>query len=199
VEGRKRAGKTRRRLDEPLDHPTVRERADPDPEAAAALLPEVYDELKRIARADLRRQPMGHSLDPTEVVHEAYARLSSDAARTWNDRIHFVAVAATAMRHLLVDHARRKGAARRGGGWQRVTLSGVASLSDGEDVAIEDLHRALEDLARLDPRQARIVELRFFGGLTIDEVATALDLGTTTVENHWTFAKAWLHERLAQT
>lgn len=184
---------------ERLDDPTVQGLERGDPAAAELLLPPVYDELKRIARSYLRRHPGAHSLEPSELVHEAYARLSGDESHTWNGRIHFLAVSARAMRHLLVDRLRRKGAMRRGGGWQRVTLSGIASLDSLTAVELEDLHDALEELARLDARQARIVELRFFGGLTIAETATVLDLGTTSVENHWSFARAWLRERLSRS
>lgn len=188
-----------RTLLERLGDPTVRGLERGDPAVADVLLPLVYDELKRVARSCLRRRPGMHSLEPTELVHEAYARLSGDQSREWNGRIHFLAVAARAMHHLLIDRARRRGALRRGGGWQRVTLSALASLGTENEVGIESLHDALEDLARLDERQARIVELRFFGGLTIAEAAEVLGLSTTSVENQWAFARAWLRERLCRT
>lgn len=168
-------------------------------EAAALeeLLPRVYDELHRIARGRLRREAPGHTLSPTDVVHEAFLELVPLERLRFAHRSHFFAVASRAMRNVLVDHAVRRKAAKRGGGAAAVTLDD--SLPTG-GLPVDDLvalGRALERLERLDERQARVVECRFFGGLSLDETAEALGISPATVSRDWTFARAWLHRELS--
>lgn len=160
------------------------------------ILPEVYEELRRIAALHLRRERRGHTLQPTAVVHEAWLRLSELEHLRIDDRRGFLVAAAGAIRRVLVDHARGRATRKRGGGAARVTLSGLSSDEDStlDLLALDD---ALAGLAALDPRKARVVELRHFGGLTIAEAAAALGVGTTTVEDDWAFARAWLRRRLA--
>lgn len=169
----------------------------PEKPGAAALFPVVYDQLRRLAQGYLRQAP--HTLQPTALVHEVYLRVSRESAAP-TDRSHFVAVAATAMRQILTDHARRKYARKRGGGAARVTLDGSA-LADGhgEGRAVDVLavNDALERLAALSERQARIVELQFFGGLTVDEVAQVLEVSKSLVEKEWRRARAWIQSQLA--
>ena len=159
--------------------------------------PLVYDELRRLAHRQLRREASGHTLGTTALVHEAYLRLAAQAPGAWRDRPHFLALAATAMRRILVDHARRHGAHKRGAGARRVPIENVESLA-AEDraellVALDD---ALSRLAALDARQARVVECRFFGGLTEDETAQALGVGLRTVKRDWAKARGWLYREL---
>jgi len=159
------------------------------------LVPVVYDELRRLARSHLRRLRPGQTLDTTALVHEAYLKLSRSDPR-WQNRRHFFATASKVMRHLLVDAARRRGAARRGGELERVALrdDDAAVIGEAETVlAIED---ALSELGEHLPRLARVVECRFFGGLTEDETAEALGVTSRTVRRDWTKARAWLHRRL---
>ncbi|MDP1828804.1 MAG: ECF-type sigma factor [Archangium sp.] len=160
--------------------------------SAEALIPLVYEQLRALAGRYFL-SASGAPVAPTSIVHEAFLKLSGKEG--FNDEEHFAAVAATAMRQVLVDRARRHGAARRGGGWERVTLSfavdGVAERLD-----IEALDAALAVLQKLDERQARIVELRFFGGLTVPQVARAMQLSTSSVEKEWRRARAWLGAKL---
>jgi RNA polymerase sigma factor (TIGR02999 family) len=157
----------------------------------------VYDQLQRLAHAQLRREAEGHTLETGALVHEAYLRLGSGAAGDLRDRGHFLAVAATAMRRVLVDHARRFHAAKRGGGERRVSLDGVgALLVEERDESLVQLDEALDRLAALDPRQARVVECRYFGGLTEEETAGALDIGLRTVKRDWAKARSWLYREL---
>jgi RNA polymerase sigma factor (TIGR02999 family) len=168
-------------------------------EAAAELLPAVYDELRRLAQTYMTRERGEHSLQATGLVHEAYLRLVRQDRVSWRGRRHFFAVAAQVMRRLLVDHARRRRSHKRGGDWQRVTLEGLGPLL-GHQLAEEELlalDRALERLAALDPRQAEVVELRFFAGLEVAEVAATLGVSKRTVEGEWTHARAWLRRELA--
>ncbi|NOX59392.1 MAG: RNA polymerase subunit sigma-70 [Planctomycetes bacterium] len=167
-----------------------------DPAAADELLPLVYDELRRVAASRMRGRKSVHMLQPTALVNEALMHLLGSENPSWQNRAHFMAVAATAMRQILTKHAKKDGAAKRGGGWQRVTLSLAITSKDRHDWDIEVLNEALEKLAILSPRQCRIVELRFFGGLTIRETAIALDVGTTTVADEWTAARTWLAVQL---
>jgi RNA polymerase sigma factor (TIGR02999 family) len=160
-------------------------------------VPVVYDELRRVARRNLRREPAGHILQTTALVHEAYVRLVDVDRLTLKNRTHFFAVAARLMRQILVDHARRQRADKRGGGATMVNLDEVSPAAPTSSVDVLALDHALEALSALDTRQCRIVELRFFGGLTIDEVAEALDISTPTVEREWALAKAWLFRRLS--
>lgn len=163
----------------------------PDDSAAQELLPLVYAELRRLAGAYFERQAPSHTLQPTALVHEAYMRLVVDRDSGWNGRDHFFAVAAMAMRQILVDHARRRKADKRGGDWERVTLDAAVAPA-GTELDLVDLDAALARLAEHDPRQARVVTLRFFGGLSNEGVAEVLGISRATVANDWRFARAWL-------
>jgi RNA polymerase sigma factor (TIGR02999 family) len=168
--------------------------------SAEELLPLVYDELRRLARGYMSRESRSHTLQPTALVHEAYIRLVDTSQIDWQGRTHFLAVGARVMRRLLIDHARGRGREKRGGGWHRVTLAeGVTPYADDELDLDQLLHlnRALDSLNELDERQARVVELRFFGGLTVPEVAGVLGVSQRTVEGDWTHARAWLKRELA--
>lgn len=156
----------------------------------------LYTDLKRIGAAMLRRQPAGHTLTPTAVVNEAYVRLCKSGFAAATDREHFQAIAARVMRALLVDHARRKTADKRGGGWSRVTLDDHLAFRDSRAPEILDLHRSLNRLAEMDERLASVVELRYFGGLTMPEIAACVGSSLRTVNNDWTFARTWLEREL---
>jgi RNA polymerase sigma factor (TIGR02999 family) len=151
----------------------------------------LYDELRRIASRQMAGSA-GSTLQPTAVVHEAYLRLAGAGAGQYGGRAHFLAAAARAMRHVLIDHARARGADKRWGALTRVTLGSADSGVPATEVEILDIDRALDRLVRLDPQKAEIVELRFFGGLSVDETAEVLGVSTATVKRHWSFAKAWL-------
>ena len=182
----------------PVDATILLNRLDSgDALAAEQLLPLLYDELKAIARRQFRGQAEGHTLQATVLVHEAFLRLIGRPAKTWQDRKHFFAVAATAMRQILVNHARAKHAEKRGGHGQRLLLddNSIASKDAGLDVL--SLHEVLERLKEIDERKHRVVELRFFAGLTVPEVADVLQLSTTTIESEWRAARAWLATALA--
>ena len=168
-----------------------------DRQAAARLLPLVYDELRALAGSFFARQTPGHTLQPTALVHEAYLKLA-DSDLQWESRAHFFAVAARAMRQILMNHARNKAAAKRGGGWDRITLDeAITPLGSAtREIDLLALDEALDRLATLSERQARVIELRFFGGLTIAEAAHVLGAGTTTIEDDWLLAKAWLAREL---
>ena len=168
-----------------------------DPSAAAELVPLVYSELRSLAAAILRQENRGHTLDPTALVHEAFLKLVDQTRVQWKGRAHFFAVCAQAMRGILVDHARGKHRQKRGGGRVRLTLKPDLALSPSRDEDVLALDEALEKLTRLDPRQARIVELRFFGGLNVSEVADVLGVSKRTVESDWTMVRAWLRRELA--
>lgn len=166
--------------------------------SAARLMPIVYDELRRLAAGYLRHERPGQTIQATALVHEAYVRLVAEQAHHWKNRTHFLAVAALSMRQILVERARRRRAAKRGGDPERITLDDhllASEPSSGVDMLALD--EALDRLAALDEQQARIVELRYFGGLTIDEIAEALDISPATVKRHWTIARAWLKRELA--
>ena len=168
-----------------------------DAHALEQVLARVYDELRRIARSRLRRERPDHTLAATELVHEAFVKLVPVERVDWRSRAHFFAIASRAMRNVLVDHAVRRGAAKRGGGVQALTLNEAdGSLEQPLDELIA-LGEALNRLERLDARQAQVVECRFFGGLSIDETAEALNISAATVSREWTFARAWLHRELA--
>jgi len=167
-----------------------------NPAAAAQLFPIVYEELRRLAHSYFRRQDPQQTLQPTALVHEAFLRLAAQTSVSWQGRAHFLAVAAQAMRQILIDHARARGRQKRGGQMCRVTTDpAVTPVSDAAPELL-DLDEALQRLAVLDERQAKIVELRFFGGLTVDEVAHVLDWSKSTVESEWRMARAWLHREL---
>lgn len=175
----------------------LRAHAAGDTAALDRLLPLVYDELRRIARVRLRRERTDHTLAPTDLVHEAFLKLLPLERVDWQDRAHFFAIASRAMRNVLVDHAVRRATAKRGSGQSAVTLD---DHSGSEPTSLDDLitlSDALERLERLDARQARVVECRFFGGLSLDETAQALSISPATVSREWTFARAWLHRELA--
>ena len=161
------------------------------------LLPIVYGEMRRLAASYLRSERSSHTLQPTALAHEAYLRLVGLRDFPWQNRAHFMGMAARAMRSILVDHARRRKAQKRGGGVAAVPLDTSAVLAAGPPVAFDDLDRALLDLARLSERQAQVVELRFFGGLTIEETAEVLEISPVTVKRDWTFARAWLYRELS--
>ena len=171
--------------------------SDGDPAAEAKLLPLVYDQLRRQAAHQLRRERPGHSLSPTAVVHELYLRLVPQERASWVNRTQFFAVASRLIRRVLVDHARARRTAKRAGGWQRVTLADDVVEAGPPDLDLLALDRALEELAALDARRARLVELRYFGGLSLDETAAALGVSAATVSREWQLARAWLHRRLA--
>jgi RNA polymerase sigma factor (TIGR02999 family) len=162
-----------------------------DPQAADQLLPVVYDELRRLAAQKLAQEKPGQTLDATALVHEAYLRLvGGDDSRRWNDRGHFFAAAAQAMRRILVDNARRKRALKRGDGLRRQPLEAVAAPQIDEELMALD--EALQELAAADPIKARLVELRYFAGLTGEQAAKVLGISPATADRHWTYARAWL-------
>lgn len=164
-------------------------------EVVDGLMDLVYDDLRGYARAILRRG-MDGAVDPTSIVHEAYLKLVHQDRVSYRDRRHFFAIAALAVRRILVDHARREGALKRGGLAGRTTLDARHLIGGVSDVAVLDLHEALEVLARDEPRAARLVELRFFGGLTNAEAAAQLDISQSTAVLDWRYARAWLYRRL---
>ncbi len=168
--------------------------------AAARLLPIVYDELRLIAERHFRRQSPNHTLQPTALVHEAFLKLVDQTQAQWKDRAHFFAVAATAMRHILVNHALAKQADKRGGGRKRVGLDeAAAGDAPQQDLDIVALDEALKKLAAVDERKHRVVELRFFAGLSVDEVAEVLNVSKTTIESDWRAARAWLNLELSRS
>ena len=167
------------------------------PGAADRAFPMVYDELRRLAHRQLGREAEGHSLNTTALVHEAYLRLGEGGGGMWNDREHFFALAATAMRRILVDHARRLHAVKRGEGARRVEIDDIASLAVEDRAAIlVALDEALDRLALLEPRQAQVVECRWFAGLTEEETAGALGIGLRTAKRDWAMARSWLYQEL---
>lgn len=167
-----------------------------DESALARLTPIVYDELHRLAGRYMRREQAGHTLQTTALLNEAYLRLIGSSRVRWQSRAHFYAVAAQLMRRILVDFARSRTYRKRGGGWHRVTLSD--GIPQRQEVDLAALNDALDRLERLDPRKARVVELRFFGGLSLEESAEALNVSTDTIGRDWRAAKAWLTRELRQ-
>ena len=168
-----------------------------DAKALEDLIPLVYDELHRLAERHLARERSGHTLQPTAVVHEAYLKLVEQKRVSWKNRGHFFAVAAQAMRRLLVDHARRHQAAKRGGAVTLVALEAADAAVGPREADVIALDRALEKLAALDATQAKVVELRYFGGLTLDETADVLGSSASTVGRAFRLAKAWLYRELS--
>ena len=164
--------------------------------AADELLSLVYEELRRLATAKMASESPGQTLQPTALVHEAWLRLTSDDKRKWNDRTHFFAAAAEAMRRILVDNARRKRTERHGGSQQRVEMPEIASAVMETDDKVLAVHEALEKFAVLDPQKAELVKLRYFVGMTMEEAASALGLGKRTAESVWTYARVWLHREI---
>ena len=169
---------------------------DGDAAARDQLFVVVYDELRRRASAQLRRERQGHTLRPTALVHEAYLRLLGQDRVKWQNRAQFFALAAKMMRRILVNHAEAHRAAKRGGGAQKLSLDDAISFFDEQHLDLLELNEALERLSLLDERQGRIIELRFFGGLTVDEAAGVLEISPATVKREWDMAKTWLLREL---
>ena len=167
-----------------------------DLEAREKLMPLVYSELRRRAAAYLRRERTDHTLQPTALVNEAYLRLIGQQDVVWQNRAHFCGIAAQMMRRILVDHARGRGRGKRLGAGVRVTLDESVGKADPPDCELLLLDQALDELSSIDPQQARIVELRYFGGLTESEVADVLTVSRSTVTREWTIAKGWLYRRM---
>jgi RNA polymerase sigma factor (TIGR02999 family) len=166
-------------------------------EAVDDLIPLVYDELHKVAAQYLRRQRSDHTLQPTALVNEAYLKLIDISNVNWHDRAHFFAVASQTMRHILVDHARAQMREKRGGGVvQKLSLDEAVSFSKDKDVDVLLLDEALRELATIDEQQCKIVELRFFGGLTVEETAVVLKISPATVKREWRIAKAWLFKKM---
>ncbi len=166
--------------------------------AANDLLPLVYNELRRIAGAYMRRERSNHTLQATALVHEAYLQLVDQTRVDWKNRAHFFGVAAQLMRRILVEHARAHHAQKRGGDASKLSLEEAINYFPQKEMTLVALDDALKQLEELDPRQSRIVELRFFGGLTTEEVAEVIGISTATVEREWRSARAWLHSQLAE-
>jgi len=169
-----------------------------DRQALDELMPLVYEELRRIAHRYMRRERPGQSMQTTALVNEAYLRLVGSAPVEWQDQAHFFAVAATVMRHLLVDRARARQYEKRGGGARQVSLDEAAAISPAQDLNLLALDEVLEKLAAIDERKSRLVELRYFGGLSAEEAAEVLGVSEITVKREWLKAKAWLYRELTK-
>jgi RNA polymerase sigma-70 factor (ECF subfamily) len=169
---------------------------DREQQSLDSLLPIVYQELRRLAASYLRRERPGQTLQPTALVHEAYLRLMKDRPDRWQNRAHFCAIAAHSMRQILIERARARAALKRGGAQPRVTLDEALVAGGSQSFDILVLDEALDRLSALDPEQARLVELRFFGGLTVEETAEAMSISPATVKRHWAIARAWLAREL---
>ncbi|HMU33312.1 MAG TPA: sigma-70 family RNA polymerase sigma factor [Pyrinomonadaceae bacterium] len=172
--------------------------SDGDRDAVNDLLPLVYEELRRLAGSYLRQERSDHTLQPTALVNEAYLKMVDINQISWQNKAHFVAVAANQMRRILVDHARRRNAFKRGGEFHILTLNDEIDKASDETTELIELDDALTELARMDALKAQIVEMRYFGGLTMDEVAEVLGVSVITVKRHWKMTKAWLYGRLAK-
>jgi RNA polymerase sigma factor (TIGR02999 family) len=168
-----------------------------DTAARDALIPIVYDELRRVAKRCLGGQRNDHTLQPTALVHEAYLRLVKQDNLEWHDRVHFFAMAAKAMRQILVDHARRRRAVKRGGGAITMVLDEASASQKNASLDLIALDDALQRLAALDPRQSEIVELRFFGGLSVEETSQIVDISPATIKREWATARLWLHREMS--
>ena len=168
-----------------------------DARARDEVLPLVYDELRRLAALYLLRERPDHTLQPTALVHEAYLRLVDQRHVNWRNRAQFVGLAAVMMRRILVNYARDRAAGKRGGDLQKVPLSDADEPARPQDVDVIVLHDALDQLSAIDPRKGRIVELKFFGGLTTNEIAEVLQLSPATIERDWSFARAWLYDAIS--
>lgn len=169
-----------------------------DDSAPEQLMPLVYDELRRMARQYVKKQSLGHTFQTTDLIHEAYLKLAGGEDRNWQNRSHFFGVAAKAMRHILVNYARSKNSQKRGGWQERVTFAedALASTSNSSEmVALDD---ALEELATVDKRKVQVVEMKFFGGLSVEEIAEVLKISPETVKRDWKFSKMWLSRELAK-
>jgi RNA polymerase sigma factor (TIGR02999 family) len=170
--------------------------AETDPASAEKFLPLVYDELRRLAAYRMAQQPSDHTLQPTALVHEAFLRLVGNPERTWADRRHFFAAAAEAMRHILVDRARRKATVRHGSNLVPLQLDEVSIAADAEEDQVIAIHDALNELEARDPVAAELVKLRFFAGFTFVEAAELLGISERTAKRTWTYARAWLFEAI---
>jgi RNA polymerase sigma factor (TIGR02999 family) len=170
-----------------------------DAKALDALLPLVYKELRCVARSQLRKERPDHTLQSAALVHEAYLRLAGLNPPHWESRAHFFAIAAQLMRQILVDYARRHRAAKRGGNICKVSIENAGIMSRRKDVDLLALDDALKSLTRLDARQSRVVELRFFAGLSLEEISEALEIAPATVQRDWTAARAWLHREISRS
>jgi RNA polymerase sigma factor (TIGR02999 family) len=168
-----------------------------DAYAASELLSLVYEELRRLAGRKMAAEAPGHTLQATALVHEVWLRLTNDDKRRWNDRTHFFAAAAEAMRRILVDNARRKNAQRRGGGAQRTDMPEIACMPAVNEEQIVAVSEALDQFAALDKQKAELVKLRYFVGMTVEEAADVLGISVPTAHRHWAFARAWLARRIA--
>lgn len=168
-----------------------------DQDAVDVLFERVYGELRGLAKNYFQNERPDHTLQATALVHEAYLRLIGSDQIQWQNRAQFFSIAAQVMRHILVDHARRHAAEKRGGGERKLSLDEAISFAEERDVNLVALDDALQNLATLDDEQSRIVELRFFGGLSIKEIASVLDISETTVSRKWNAAKLWLHDQVA--
>jgi RNA polymerase sigma factor (TIGR02999 family) len=168
-----------------------------DQDAAGKLISAVYGELRQVAARAMRNERPGHTLQPTALVHEAFMKLAGAAGVEWRDRAHFFGVAARLMREILVDYARRRGAAKRGSG-ARITLDDSLLIAEDRLADVLAIDEVVQRLEALDARQGQIVELRFFGGLSVEEVAEVMKISTPTVKREWQSAKAWLHRELTQ-
>jgi RNA polymerase sigma-70 factor, ECF subfamily len=167
-------------------------------EALDLLLPLIYDELKRLAASYLRRERSDHTLQPTALVNEAYLKMIDITQVSWQNKAHFIGVAANQMRRILIDHARQHNAMKRGGEFHILTLNEEIDKAGEQSTELIELDDALNELAKMDEIKAKIVELRYFGGLTMDEAAEVLGVSTITVKRHWKMTKAWLYGRLAK-
>jgi RNA polymerase sigma factor (TIGR02999 family) len=168
-----------------------------DKEALDRILPIVYDELRKQAARYLRRERAGHTLQTTALIHEAYIRLVDQKNVRWQNRAHFFGISAQLMRRILVDHARTKGRVKRGGSDIRVSLDDVNLIAKEKDLDILAVDEALDRLAKIDEQQSKIVELRFFSGLTVEETAEVLKISPATIKRDWSMAKAWLHREIS--
>lgn len=175
----------------------LKEMSDGDKNAPEQILPLVYDELRKLAHAYLKNERQDHTLQATALVHEAYIRLIDWKTVSWQNRAHFFSVAANVMRNILVDHARAKNSSKRDG--QKIALDDAISLSREKDLDLLRLEESLKILEEMDERQAKIVELRFFGGLSIEETAYILDISPSTVKREWIMAKAWFQRELTRS
>jgi RNA polymerase sigma factor (TIGR02999 family) len=194
---RAKGGSVSERPSQPISNLLTKWRAG-DPEALQALIPLVYQELRHIAQHHLSQERSDHTLQSTALVHEAYLRLMKQGAADIENRGHFLAVASRLMRQILVDHARAHRAAKRGGGL-KLELDDDMAFQQGPNVDLIVLDRALNELARLDPQQSRIVEMRFFGGLSIEQTAEIIGVSRTTIKREWSTARAWLRREVGRT
>jgi len=172
--------------------------SDGAPDAEERLFPLVYDELRRMAGRYVRRERREHTLQATALVHEAYLRLVDQDSISWQGRSQFIAIAATMMRRILVDHARKQKYAKRGGGAVKVSLDDAGDIEEGRDLDLVALDEALEDLAKLDREKAALVELRYFAGLSLEETAEVLGVSRATIVRQWRVARAWLYRQLSE-